>query len=66
MTFVPHVKAMYQDASRGLGGRLTCASCGRSQPCSERDAAGYLARGWPRCCGVTMRLETDREATRAR
>jgi hypothetical protein len=62
MTFIPDVKAMYQDAARGLGGRLVCEKCGRSQACYERDAAGYLARGWPKCCGATMRLEAGETA----
>ena len=61
---LPNVKAMYQDAARGLGGRLVCQSCGKAQPCTERDAAGYLARGWPKCCGLTMRLETAKAGGR--
>ena len=59
---LPNVRAMYQDAARGLGGRLRCATCGRTQLCTERDAAGYLARGWPKCCGETMQLESERPA----
>ncbi len=61
---IPNVKAMYQGAAKGLGGKLTCTTCGKSQPCSERDAAGYLARGWPKCCGYTMMLETAKGPTR--
>lgn len=61
MLKIPNVKEMYQDASTGLGGTLTCDVCGRSQLCSERDAAGYLARGWPTCCGYTMSLGTSKE-----
>ncbi len=61
---IPNVKAMYQDAAEGLGGRLLCEKCGRAEACSERDAAGYLARGWPKCCGATMSLETDPKKAR--
>ncbi len=55
---LPNFKAMYQDMAKGLGGRLMCEECGRVQPCSRRGAAGYLARGWPMCCGYTMTLVT--------
>ena len=61
---LPNVKVMFQDAARGLGGKLRCATCGREQPCSERDASGFLARGWPKCCGYTMELVTGQAARR--
>ncbi len=39
------------------GGTLTCRVCGHQQPMSTKDAAHYLAHGWPRHCGKEMRTE---------
>jgi len=39
-------------------GTLRCLSCGRTEGTDARSSAGYLAHGWPKCCGYTMRLET--------
>jgi hypothetical protein len=59
---LPDCKAMYADAAKGWGrGTLRCAECGRTQPCSEEQAAGYLSHGWPKCCDYTMTHEAAKE-----
>jgi hypothetical protein len=46
------------------GGVLRCTRCGKVQPFTSADAAQYLAYGWPKCCGQTMRNdETDEPET---
>ena len=43
-----------------LGGVLTCPVCGYKQEMSAKDAAHYLAHGWPRHCGRGMHVEANR------
>ena len=38
------------------GGILRCQVCGKELDCSTNDCGYYLRRGWPTCCGHTMRL----------
>lgn len=45
----------------GLGGFLRCETCGHRQELREHQMAGYLANGWPKCCGHTMRWWTQRQ-----
>lgn len=40
------------------GGQLRCGKCECVKPFTTEDAARYLARGWPMCCGRTMTVET--------
>lgn len=35
---------------------LRCTRCGHRQPLTAADAAGYVRRGYPRHCEITMRL----------
>lgn len=39
-------------------GVVWCTDCGRSQ---KVDAARHLLRGWPRCCGYTMTIDSPEE-----
>ena len=39
------------DAPRRI---VRCPAWGRSEPVSAQDLAGYMASGWPRCCGQVM------------
>jgi hypothetical protein len=39
-------------------GRVWCTSCGRS---IEVDSAECLATGWPKCCGLTMTIDSPAE-----
>jgi len=41
------------------GGRLICGECRATAPVRDGDVARYLATGWPKCCGATMRWETS-------
>ena len=41
---------------------LHCDTCGRDAVIT--DMAGYLAYGWPACCGYTMRLVTKIEQSK--
>jgi len=38
-------------------GRVKCEKCGREQ---SIDASKCFERGWPKCCGYTMTLLTNR------
>lgn len=49
------------ESVEGFGGLLRCETCGREQSMCEGDAGSYLFRGWPRCCGYTMRWWTQRQ-----
>jgi hypothetical protein len=37
---------------------VRCTECGREE---RPDHATSLSRGWPMCCGYTMRLESTKE-----
>ena len=50
---LPDVKAMYADMAQSLGNRCQCTKCRRVV---EVDPAECLRKGWPKCCGTTMRL----------
>ncbi len=39
------------------GAVLECTRCGASQTATVEELAEYLHNGWPKCCGVTMRVE---------
>jgi hypothetical protein len=39
------------------GFALRCAHCGQLRPYDTSDAAHFLKRGWPQCCGTTMLAE---------
>jgi Zn finger protein HypA/HybF involved in hydrogenase expression len=39
-------------------GQVWCRQCGATQ---RVDAAGALARGWPKCCGYTMTIDAPNE-----
>ena len=40
------------------GVSLRCAKCGHSKNASKEEAAGFLRKGWPQCCNLTMGLES--------
>jgi len=54
------IDQFYDDAGASLlgpnGSDLWCNNCGRSDPLTADQAAAYLRRGWPKCCGATMFL----------
>jgi hypothetical protein len=45
------------DVCKGKTHRLHCLECGVIRAISQSEYADYLAHGWPKCCGYTMRLE---------
>jgi hypothetical protein len=45
----------------GLGGYLRCETCRRVVEFYPSARADYLRRGWPKCCGDTMRWWTQRQ-----
>lgn len=45
----------------GLGGFLRCETCKDVKALNGGDHGRYLARGWPKCCGHTMRWWTRRQ-----
>lgn len=38
------------------GAVLECDECRRTESIDSATAAHYLAHGWPKCCGHTMKL----------
>jgi len=38
------------------GGFLLCDRCGYELKIKSSDCAYYLAKGWPKCCGNTMKI----------
>lgn len=38
------------------GATLRCDTCGRTEGATTEQCAGYLARGWPLCCELTMTI----------
>jgi len=44
-----------------FGGHLRCESCGFGYPMRPGMAGRFTAKGWPRCCGHTMRWWTQRQ-----
>lgn len=65
---VPDVQGMYGAMARACRGELRCGNCGTRSVCEDSNAAAYLRHGWPKCCGSTMRLVSEKElaAERAR
>jgi hypothetical protein len=44
-----------------FGGLLRCETCRAVRILAAGDAGYYTAKGWPRCCGYTMRWWTQRQ-----
>ncbi|MPM11444.1 hypothetical protein SDC9_57788 [bioreactor metagenome] len=44
-----------------LGAKLVCDTCGRWRWLDPSSTGRYIAKGWPQCCGQTMRLVTKSE-----
>lgn len=44
-----------------FGGRLRCETCRTGWAMEPGMAGRYTAKGWPRCCGYTMRWWTQRQ-----
>ena len=42
-------------------GIVWCRTCGKSQSVNSGNA---LARGWPKCCGYTMTIDSPQERER--
>lgn len=61
MTFL-NVDKIYEDAKRANSklarGRVWCHNCGASR---KVDAAKCLRRGWPKCCGEIMSIDSPDE-----
>lgn len=38
---------------------LRCTVCGYTRHPAQAQIAGFLAAGWPTCCGRTMHMHTD-------
>jgi len=45
----------------GFGGFLRCEKCYRQKLMAPGASGGYISRGWPRCCGYTMRWWTQQQ-----
>ena len=56
---------IHEQIAKDVGGRwwwLTCPTCSDKYTITKAQFAAFLARGWPKCCGYTMRLEQNRSA----
>lgn len=42
-------------------GKVWCRECGATQ---RVDSAGALRKGWPKCCGYTMSIDSPAEQKR--
>lgn len=51
------------ESLHGFGGFLRCEECGYRPfvALTDADTTHYLANGWPRHCGYTMRWWTQRQ-----
>ena len=49
------VDVMYRDMAKGMSDQVRCHKCGATQ---KIDPVECLRRGWPKCCGATMNLDT--------
>lgn len=47
------------DTLASFGGRLECQNCNTTKPLGN--IRRRLSRGWPECCGYTMRWVTARQ-----
>jgi hypothetical protein len=41
---------------------LVCDECGHRERASSREVSRYLASGWPKHCGHTMKAERPKES----
>lgn len=51
-------KASHPSLTRG---RVWCKECGATQ---KVNSAGAVQRGWPKCCGYTMTIDSPEEQKR--
>jgi hypothetical protein len=42
--------------------RLVCKQCNREEMLTIESSLGYLANGWPKCCGAEMEIRTGPRA----
>jgi len=61
MKIVTDLHAKVGEDVAALGGVLRCETCARVVEFWPGAQGYYLQRGWPRCCGYTMRLWTQRQ-----
>ena len=47
------------DELKSFGGKLVCETCKAEKPLG--DVGNKLGKGWPKCCGHTMRWITKNE-----
>ena len=53
---------LYDDLGMTVADKfLRCRACGAEEHPSGDDMARYFRRGWPKCCGQTMRLTAHGE-----
>lgn len=58
---VSGLHAAIGDSLDGFGGVLRCEVCGEGHAMQTGEAGRYTAKGWPKCCGYTMRWWTQRQ-----
>lgn len=55
------INRMYADIGATLatpGASLRCETCGDTMDLTPARAASFTRHGWPKCCGMTMRIVT--------
>jgi hypothetical protein len=58
---LPNLGAMYSEMGKACAPpntQLRCDVCDRAEPLTPEAASTYMACGWPKCCGHTMKLES--------
>lgn len=59
---LPDFDAMYKDMAATLPNSVRCSQCGRTQIVNPEDC---LRRGWPKCHGHTMLLDSPSQSDAA-
>lgn len=54
-------ESIVEESPKLKRGKVWCVTCGASK---SIDSAAALRRGWPRCCGATMTIDSPEERAR--
>lgn len=64
MSILNNINNMYAEITDSLdqfGGFLRCETCGSIKELEVGAAGRYTRKGWPECCGRTMRWWTQKQ-----
>lgn len=55
----PRIRHTYREIGERLAGHLECQRCSAREACPAQKVAEYTLGGWPKHCGLTMKLVAD-------